>query len=586
MLAREYLESLQLRQFGTRAPRTYDAQAIELSLKTAARSEPRIRKIIEENLRKRIAFESKYQDLLPTPYQSLQDYVRLAQAKTAIDETLKRVGQFQPRDDLVLGSIETEEINAQSRYWPDSSEHLIIFNRGLLLALLAVSNLVMCAIHQNPAFAQAALDSGEPLDTIHHDIVEKFAPRYLQVLKAISEGRAPDLSLVVPLYLWPEKETRWTKLEDAAMQFLFAHEYAHILLGHTNLVHRQQTSEELGGWGDEYEADSLALDLLVQTWLAEMDEADPLMIAFAMQGACLFFMLVCQIEQYSAKTCGRSRMLWKASSSHPCTYVRWLRMIDKARSKTRHEWWTSAVAPQLATIEACLASYYRRAVKSEGPETAAALEWRFQRTTVELLAKYHLVPAHLYVVIRCARAAIAAKTVLDGRTLTSQVEQADQELEAAGARPLRDYRAPLPAIAVELARLAIRDAENLGATAMQSILSRLADALLLDARTRYPLSSELNSSLRESRVGLPDSPSRSENRQVRAPSDVQSSEQVHLGTESNPTCPKCGTPLVEDEATKFSRDILRVDGVRTQCKVCRVFLEFIFATGAVVESPG
>src|SRR5947209_17275773 len=124
MLARGYLEHQQLRQFGTRPPRTYDAEIRELNLETAARAEPRIRNILEENLRKRDALESRYKDQLPTPYQSLQDYIRLVQAKTAIDETLRRVGQFQPRNDLVLGSLETEDINAQSTYWPESSEHL------------------------------------------------------------------------------------------------------------------------------------------------------------------------------------------------------------------------------------------------------------------------------------------------------------------------------------------------------------------------------------------------------------------------------------------------------------------------------
>ena len=59
--------------------------------------------------------------------------------------------------------------------------------------------------------------------------------------------------------------------------------------------------------GREYQADSLALDFVAQTWLEEerigsgANFQNPLLLAFVLHGVCLFFTMMCQIEQYSSR---------------------------------------------------------------------------------------------------------------------------------------------------------------------------------------------------------------------------------------------------------------------------------------------
>ena len=243
MTAREYLQKLQLDQIGGPASaKSYDQRVRSLYLDTMNRATPEYRKLLEENLRKRDASDAKYLDRLPTPFQSLQDFRRLTEAKERIDVMLRRVGQFEPLDNLILGSIETEKLNAMSAPW--NGEYLIVFNRGLLLALLAVSNFVTCAFTKN-----WKPQSGAAVDSIDLNTVLLFAPRFFDLLDSVSHGHAPTVETIVPLLKWPEKEIRWTKLEDAATEFVFAHEYAHILLGHLSGAAEQDLTEDQGGWG-------------------------------------------------------------------------------------------------------------------------------------------------------------------------------------------------------------------------------------------------------------------------------------------------------------------------------------------------
>lgn len=62
------------------------------------------------------------------------------EAKRATDEALRNVKMFQPRDNIVFGSIEKEQLNAATTYLGSSSGYLIVFNRGVLMALLAASS--------------------------------------------------------------------------------------------------------------------------------------------------------------------------------------------------------------------------------------------------------------------------------------------------------------------------------------------------------------------------------------------------------------------------------------------------------------
>jgi len=179
-------------------------------------------------------------------------------------------------------------------------------------------------------------------------------------------------------------------------------------------------------------------------------------------------------------------MLASTLVSHPFTYLRWLRMIDKARTKTREQWWNTAVVPQLLTIERCLALYYQAAVGTVQATTPAAIEWRFQRAALETLARYRLVPPHLFIAMRCAREGLSRGRIPNEEEVVASAKLADRELEGAGARALHAYRSPLSEVAGAMSQRALEDVRMLGTETMTAIVDRLADAFLLDARTRYP----------------------------------------------------------------------------------------------------
>ena len=160
-------------------------------------------------------------------------------------------------------------------------------------------------------------------------------------------------------------------------------------------------------------------------------------------------------------------------------------MLDKVRQRTPDELWTQVIAPQLIAISQCLSLYYSRAVPERAPDVGT-LEWRFQRAALEALDGNHLVPQHLFIAMRCARAALVRGASLDETEVDAIANQADVELEAGGARPLRDYR-QLAAVTPQLSERALVAAQTAGAEVVRKFADRLADIFFLDARTRYPL---------------------------------------------------------------------------------------------------
>jgi hypothetical protein len=480
MSARQMLEDLQQEATAREGVTgTYDERVLARLRDDMKQVDARSRELLEQVYQKRAAFEAKYGDKVPTPLQSLNDFGRLFRAKQLIDDTLKREGQFQPVDNLVFGSVETQTINAVSGLLPDSNEYLIVFNRGLLMALLAASNLVICPLTMTPKGLEEAVDD------INADVLVRLVPRFVHLLQSASAGRTPSPEITVPVLQFPEKEMRWTFLEDATMDFVFGHEYAHVLLKHLDSPAGEHVSEDQGGWGCEYEADSIALDFLVQVWHAEQ-ENNPLATAFALQGLALFFTMMMQIEQYGAEVNGDANWIWSASRTHPPTYIRWLRMADKISDRTARDDLRKFFFAQIATVVRVLDAYYFAAVPPDRPAMAAGIEWAFQRKAMVLMGKHRLVPPHLFVALRCARHALKSGVPLDDAAIQRLAAKADAELEAGGARPLRDYGPHLINVAREVTEQCLLHSRTIGEQKTQESVDRLADVFFLDARTRFP----------------------------------------------------------------------------------------------------
>jgi len=132
---------------------------------------------------------------------------------------------------------------------------LIVFNRALLLAVKQTSNHVAAALAPDQATAdENPYTSDRGVERINQSAVELISPLYGELLEAVSQFRLPAPNSTVPLFARREREARWTMMEDFATDFVFAHEYAHVLLRHAS-ADPPQLSEDQGGWGQEYEAD-------------------------------------------------------------------------------------------------------------------------------------------------------------------------------------------------------------------------------------------------------------------------------------------------------------------------------------------
>src|SRR4051812_25008904 len=80
------------------------------------------------------------------PYQSGDDYDRLQRARIDVERALRKTPRFTRVDRLVLATRETSVLNAYATYFPDADEYLIIFNRGLLMSLPIMANLLVHAL--------------------------------------------------------------------------------------------------------------------------------------------------------------------------------------------------------------------------------------------------------------------------------------------------------------------------------------------------------------------------------------------------------------------------------------------------------
>lgn len=474
--ARTYLADRQRMEADGHSGRAYD-EAIEARyVENLAKCDGPTRARLDQNLRARRAYHAKYEQFVPTPYQSIQDFARLHEAKVDIDGILTQENgsQFRPVSNLLLGSVESKELNAESLFFPDSDENLIIFNRGLLQALLRVCNLLATAAVIKPEGIE--FDDG---------IVQRFAPIYGQLLRTVLDGSVPSPDSLVTLWRdAPTKEALWTMLEDAGTECVFGHEYAHILLGH---VKSPAVASNLASWGDEYEADSIALDLVAQAWVQRLG-GDTGASIIVVEGMTAFFRFLSHLEQYGAQCCGDPAFLWDRSQSHPPTRLRWGRMLDKARARLSEidPAWARLCSAQSEAVASCLDRCFLLAVGTQVTEGPVTVAWHYQDSALATMLGCHLVPQHLFLALRCARATLLSGAPLDQAAIRKELEAGDDKLRTAGARPLLDYRDPLSEVILNMSQRTLRDAERIGKADCERMVDQLSECVLLDARCRYP----------------------------------------------------------------------------------------------------
>lgn len=472
MEARDLLTVMQRGK--ARVGQAYDDLVRQRYLAVMEQADPRTRPYLAENLARNDATYARYLPRLPTPMQSVQDYVRLSRAKERLDVTLKGGGDLPPRDNVVIGSVETEQLNALSMHWAASDEYLIVFNRALFVALLRVCNYVTCAFTVD--------------DEIERDQIVRLAPAYRELLTAVTEARLPDPGHTFALFGAPDvreaeyRNLRWQLREDFVADFLFAHEYMHVLLGHLTSAGGAAPTEDHGGWDHEYEADSIGLELFIHTWM-NLLRGEPVPMTWLLQSVSLFFVFVAHVERYRAEVLGRPDGVWRHDRSHPPTWVRYGRLVGDISRYPYLPW--DQIHPRLRQMEDCLEWLYDAAVGVDVAPSAASMEWRFQRLGFESLP-LGLLPQHLVVVARCVQSALRSKAVPDLHQMVTCTAEVNHELEAHGISRLTDLRQSAAGVVTLLSRHALGCAQTVGSTAVDGFADELARIALRDARTRYP----------------------------------------------------------------------------------------------------
>jgi len=473
----------------------YDKYTRELALaEAAAEPDSAIREYLEHNLAKVDSWEAKYSSRLPTQYQSIADYARLAEAKERLDKTLKGGGPYPPQDDLVFGSVEMKNLNALSTYCSDSDQYLIVFNRGLLAALLNVCNYVafISKVSTRPDghldMDRMFADFNRGVEEIDADYIPQVAPGYRELLAAVSTGRMPDPTDTLNSSDPRTEEARWRSdkwmfMEDSVAHFVFAHEYMHILLGHFSGLEESSPSEDTGGWRNEYQADSDALELIVYTWMNEV-EGNSKFMTWLIQAVSIFFIFMSQVERYKAEVMGESRVIWRDDKTHPPVWIRYIRLRSEIGRYPYLPW--QSIEPHLLNIEHGLEKLYEAAVGGDAIYSATSAEWWFQKNAFQSLY-LGLLPQHMVVLAHCVKMALDTNQVPEGQQLEVCLRSAARDLSAFNVRPLpNEIPSKLPMAAKLICERALRrDLPTLGSPTVHGFADRLISIAVHDALARY-----------------------------------------------------------------------------------------------------
>lgn len=479
MNARDLLALLQREQGSAGSGRAYDALRRERYVSAMQDQDPATRQAMEINLAKMDALDREFERRLPTADQSVQDYARLVHAKERLDVTLGSAGSWPPRTNLVMGTVETEHMNALSAHCGEPDEYLVVFNRALLTAFLRACNYLTGAF-TGPSTA------GWPDEHVQSEVIMRVASPYGELLRAVSDVQLPDPRNTFSFFGGDDADEvkyrllRWQLMEDLVADFVFAHEYAHVLLDHLKRPDTAPPTDDHGGWAHEYEADSFALNLVVHTRMNEL-KGDAVTMGWLFQSVALFFIVTSHVERYKAEVLGRPDGVWRHDSSHPPTWIRYMRLTSELSRYPYLPW--DQIAPRLQGAEECLERMYVTAAGETASRSPAALEWRFQRLAFESLG-LGLRPHHLVVVARAVQAALDSGGRPDRRDVDTCVAEANRELVAAGASRVESVTRELLAVVSLLSGHALEYSSTLGHSGVRAFADGLAQIALRDARTR------------------------------------------------------------------------------------------------------
>ena len=207
--------------------------------------------------------QSASQYVIP-PLQSPIDVYNFISYKNAIDEAVPVCGDFLPKTNVVIGSLEYMDVNA----WVakvNEKEYLIVLNSGLLNAISIITNILTVTIGQDGGFPGG-------MGIINETKLDEAAKIFFGLVKKYVFYLTPEDYDNFYLEWHTKLEEQWLLMETFSKMFVLSHEYSHLLLGHLeekeNLVPlaiAPGVDELVKQRRHELAADLLAFQLLIFT---------------------------------------------------------------------------------------------------------------------------------------------------------------------------------------------------------------------------------------------------------------------------------------------------------------------------------
>lgn len=258
---------------------------------------------------------------VPTTNEDPVMYSRLTTLATQIDAVVSSLG-MKPELPLLLGTLNSGQVNAVTIRPPDGSGHLVLFERQIFHFALLFSKAL--------ARAFPAMEQDRSHRSIHSwdsaDIDEWVArnptvnQRFNEVVAAYAVYGSPVLAPPYPIE--PSHSMLANVILVSMELFMLGHEYGHVLLGHTGgdgsrPAPATQADTLAFSWADELQADRLGLRLSMEATM----EGLGVDASLAFSGADAFFSaldIMDRATSFLATGDDRRRTL----GSHPPAHLR------------------------------------------------------------------------------------------------------------------------------------------------------------------------------------------------------------------------------------------------------------------------
>jgi hypothetical protein len=223
---------------------------------------------LDPSRRKQLA-DKLYHEMLeranqvPSPYEEPIGYAIMRRIADAIEAAVQMANM--PIESMpVLSTLPLGQINAKTILIPDTTEHIVAFDLGLIFFMHHLPNAIARAIPMKDQIFGGSIEGIRNRIRRDPSIVGWFS-------ELVIEYATTGDPVLTPVYtIEPEYALPAHILRDSMMCFALAHEYGHVIAGHlsgrtpTAALHPHVDTEALEySWRQELEADECGLGLSI-----------------------------------------------------------------------------------------------------------------------------------------------------------------------------------------------------------------------------------------------------------------------------------------------------------------------------------